>query len=183
MKKYVPLLITIGLLWIGSLIWFRNKFPKTIEKQSIPIIITKVDTVQTIPKWLIDSLSRLSKTTATTDTVQLWETRTIIKTDTLRDTIFIDVKAGNIQPILTLTTGKEFGDTGFVHTINVNTGEQAVSRFFTPGFLRAIEASDSTPRLFFEPFKVDTVTRRKSNLLSLLIAGSIGYTACSIKGN
>lgn len=153
MKQVILRLISVcGLVFLSFLAFgaLERAFKK--PKPVIPTIITRYDTVEVAPKWLVDSEKVWKKRKATTDTVNIIISNTIIA----HDTIYIGSDTANrprIWPVLEFHGGVRFGDTATVVTFSLHSGVRAASRVFTPGILTDIETdSSSIPRLTYAPF-------------------------------
>lgn len=150
--------------------------PKVIVKSGVPYIVTKHDTVETLPSWYTDSIKIWKSRPASTDTFTLTITNTIV------DTEYVPVNAPpenrpNLWPVLQFHGTASPGDTAVVSTFSVRNGNLAVSKVYSPGILTGIEADSNTvPRLTFAPFPEP----KKPSLLYKLKMIGIGYGACSI---
>ena len=129
-------------------------FPRrVVNKVEIPKIETVYDTVDRLPKWYKDSVDHWKRRKATTDTVPLVFTNTIV------DTEYVPVNAPpenrpDLCPVLSYHGGTRMADTAVVSSYSVRDGRLAVSRLFVPGILTDLEASmgNNIPRITFKPF-------------------------------
>lgn len=150
--------------------------PEKVYLSSVPYIVTKHDTTETLPSWYADSVKIWKSRPASTDTF------TLVVTNTVVDTEFIPVNAPaterpNLWPVLQYHGGAAFGDTAVVSTYSVRNGHLAISKVYSPGILTGIEAdSSNVPRLTYAPFPEP---KKPSFLYKLKMIG-IGYGACSI---
>lgn len=153
MKQVILRLISVVFLVFLSFLAFsalERAFKK--PKPQVPTIITRYDTVQVTPRWLNDSIKAWKSRKATTDTVNIIISNTIIS----HDTIYIGSDTANrprIWPVLEFHGGVRFGDTASIVTFSLHSGLRAASRVFTPGILTDIEAdTGSIPKLTYAPF-------------------------------
>lgn len=152
--KRLPLVAALVVITAILAVWAtRELWPRKVVEQSVPRIVTRYDTVPTLPEWYTDSVRHWKKRKYTTDTVPL------VLTETVVDTEYVPVtrppeERPNIWPLLRYSGGRSFGDTAVVTTFNLRDGKLAVSQLFIPGMLTAIDASDTlrTPRINYAPF-------------------------------
>ena len=150
--------------------------PKVIVESGVPYIVTKHDTVHTLPDWYKDSVRIWKQRATTTDTFNLVITNTII------DTEYVPVNAPpehrpNLWPLLEYHGPVARGDTAVVSTFSVRNGNLAVSKVYSPGILTGIEADSNTvPRLTFAPYPEP----KGPSLFYKLKMMGIGYGVCSI---
>ena len=167
---------------IGAVV-ARSCFPVTIVEPSIPNIVTKFDTVETLPAWFADSTEIWKRRGFTTDTINL------IVSETVVDTQFIPVTQGctaaavearpHLWPLLTYRGGTRFADTALVSTFDLRSGKLGLSKVFIPGILTAIEAdSNASPRFTFEPFP----KTKKTSVWTKLLWSGVGYGVCTVAG-
>jgi len=167
----VVLTVILTILVIKT--WFSGDSNQT---PTIPTIVTLFDTVETVPKWLNDSIKKWKKIVHTTDTVNL------VIQNTLIDTVFVPVNAPaeerpNLWPLLEYHGGASFGDTAIVTTFSVQTGQGAVSRIFIPGILTDVTTGASNvPQLRFEPFP----KRKGATVFQQLKLFGLGFGSCSL---
>lgn len=133
----------------------RMYLPKRITTNTtIPVIVTKYDTVAQTPKWLADSIKIWKKKVYSTDTIPLVINHTII------DTQFVPVgdttnhEVANIWPILSYHSKGGFGDTAIVTNFSLRSGKAIVSKVFVTGYLTDLTYRDSSniPVLSFKDF-------------------------------
>ncbi len=174
MWKFLSFVLLIAIV-IGIILHFLYPRIKEIEKV-IPVIETRYDTVSVTPKWLADSVKKWKKKVHTTDTVNIYESNTII------DTFYINVGTRDsartkIWPVFTYRSGANFGDSALIGTFNLQDGKGSISKFFVPGILVGITAdSNSMPRLDFEPFPKP----KKISLLEKLKYIGGGFAMCQV---
>lgn len=147
----------------------RELFPKRVQTNTqVPVIVTEYDTV--VVYRPPDTIK-----VATTDTINL------VLTETLVDTTVIQIpcepeERDNINPVLHLRMGKQFGDTSLVETFNLRTGTVTQSRIYTPGYLTGLDiTSNPVPRLDFTAFP-----RCNCSLFTKLTSGLVGFGACEV---
>lgn len=173
-------LVTLTAALTGFLVWeFIPRKPDTI---TIPVIKTVYDTVKVVPTWLNDSMRIWKSRKATTDTVELVISETIIDTQFLPITVGCDSSAIAARPkkwpILSYNSGGNFGDTAFVTVFDIRTGQLGASRVFTAGILTGIEAdSNTTPRITYKPFPS---TKRGATLWDKVKWTGVGFAGCSV---
>ena len=158
----VAALIGAGLVWLLK--------PAKQVPIPVPTIHTVYDTVRTPP----DTVVLRGPKVVTTDTVEL------VNRQTLHDTVQIAVNnpdttaRPNLWGILSLTVGKNRGDTTRTATFSVRSGKTTTSTVWTPGPLQGAWADSSgTPRLNFYPPPVCTVSLRDEGKYGLIGAGVI----------
>lgn len=146
--------------------------------QVVPQIVTRYDTVSSLPKWYQDSVDYWKKRKHTTDTVN------VVVSQTVYDTAYINVghdsmPAQPLWPLVRYDGTSKFGDTATVTTFDLRSGHLGISRIYQAGILTKIEVQENnpTPKLTFEPFPK---TKAGSSLLSKIGFGLVGYGACSI---
>lgn len=167
-------LIILGILGISLLV--REVFPKKETVIQPPLITTKYDTVQSVPKWLTDSLKKLERRKATRDTVE------VIITNTIYDTTFVNVSSDStlrpkVWPIHSYIGGTKYGDTAVVNTFSLRSGQGATSKVYITGILTGILMDTSSiPKLIFEPFPKP----KKPPIKGYIIGGLVGLGACAI---
>lgn len=179
MKKELGIVV---LTFVLTLFFVRAFFPRTkIITNTVPQIVTRYDTVESLPKWYADSLKKWKKTIHTTDTVNIYVTNTIVRT--LRDTMFVNVgpdttQRSKIWPIIAYHSGSHFGDSAVVSTFNLRSGIGSISKLFVPGILIAMDADsvNSYPKLTFAPFPPP----KKISLFTKIVYIGGGYGACSL---
>lgn len=153
MTNWKPVAVLLTVTAMTTALAVRTLWPKVVTEKSVPQIVTRHDTVRSLPEWYEDSVRYWKKRKYTTDTLNLTFTETIV------DTQYIPVNSPperrpNIWPMLTYRGSGKFGDTAIVSTFGLRTGNLAISKVFIPGMIVGIDASDSlqTPRLDFAPF-------------------------------
>lgn len=155
MKETLKLAILLSFCVIGG-IFLASKWlgEDNGPVRVIPTIVTRYDTVETLPKWWEDSVKKWKKKVYVTDTVNLLATHVVV------DTQYVPVDAPaeqrpDIHPLMYLNAGKgHFGDTVFTQTFSLKTGKTTLSKVFLPGIIVGIDANypSGTPRIDFEPF-------------------------------
>lgn len=172
MKNLTLVIVTFALAFLIVRQWF----PRTIVETSVPHIVTKYDTVTTLPRWFQDSLRIWKSRKPTTDTVNLVVTQTVV------DTEYVPVnnppeERPNVWPVLSYHGGDSFGDTAAVSTFDLRSGRLGLSKVFIPGILTDIEAdSNATPKLTFAPFP----KQKGPTLFQSLKLIGIGFGSCMV---
>lgn len=152
MKNWKPVAVLLLVTIATTVLAVRTLWPKVVTEKAVPRIVTIHDTVNTLPEWYEDSLRIWKRRKATTDTVELYYTNTVV------DTQYIPVnlppeERPQLWPVLSYHGTAKWGDTAVVSTYSVRNGNLAVSKAFIPGILTDIEANaNSEPKLNYAPF-------------------------------
>ena len=171
----LPWIKTLGPVLVGFYLAYMIFGGKAPQVLIIPRIITRYDTVEVTPKWLADSEKAWKKRKATTDTVNLVITNTVIVEKPINvgpDT----TQRPDLYPILEYHGGVRFGDTATVVTFSLRSGNRTVSRIFVPGILSDMTAdSVNVPKLTYQSFPAP---KRPSLLyrLKYILAGAALYS-------
>lgn len=154
MKNWKLIAVLMLVVAVTTALAVRTLWPKTVTVKSIPQIVTRYDTVPSVPEWYKDSVKYWKKRKYTTDTVNLEFTNTVV------DTQYIPVNAPpedrpDVWPLLSYHGGSKWGDTAVVSTYSLRSGNMAIAKVFVPGILVDIDAyrpDSTTPRLNYAPF-------------------------------
>ena len=174
MKKDLVLAVTVA---VTMFFVTREFFPRHIKETNvIPHIVTQYDTVERLPRWYADSVRQWKRRKATTDTVTLYVSSTVV------DTQYYPVEAPvadrpPLWPVLSYHGTASFGDTATVTSLDMRTGRLDISRPVIPGIHTDIEVGkDPEPKLTFAPFP----KQKGPSLLYKLKMIGIGFGSCSI---
>ena len=152
MTNWKPVAVLLAVTIVTTALAVRTLWPKVVTEKSVPQIVTEYDTVDALPKWYEDSVRIWKRRKATTDTIELYYTNTVV------DTQYIPVNSPpenrpELWPVLSYHGSAKFGDTAVVSTYSVRNGNLGVSKAFVPGILTDIEAhANSRPKLTYAPF-------------------------------
>lgn len=155
-----------------SIFLYKQFFPSPIPPPNIPIIVTKTDTVHSVPSWLDDSIKVWKKIKYITDTFNLTKIVTVV------DTQLIPVNAPpELRPKLNpLLSYHSRDNNATVRTYSLQTGSEAISSIYNPGYVTDIEVdSNLVPRMNFKPFPV-----YHPSLWTKLEFFGLGFGSCSI---
>lgn len=149
--KYIFYILILILACLG----FRELFPKrtVIHSTSIPVVITKYDTIIKL------QLDTIFKTKSITDTQNIFTQVTRI------DTVFFNspINSQNPQftrdstehfPIFAYQASDTFGGSGYILTKSDKNTSGYKSQFVTTGCLTSLYATGPTPQMTFTPFKI-----------------------------
>lgn len=154
MKNWKAVAILLLVTIVTTVVAVRTLWPRVVTKPSIPSIVTRYDTVHSLPQWFQDSVRQWKKRKYTTDTVNLYYTNTVVDTQYVPVNLPPEARP-DTWPLLSYHGGSKWGDTAVVTTYSLRTGNASISRVFIPGILTDIDAyrPDSTmPRLNYVPF-------------------------------
>ena len=168
-------LLVAGVTALAVRMWW----PRTIHnREVVPTIVTRHDTVKIVPQWFKDSVKVWSKRRHTTDTLILTTTVTLIDTVTVRVPVNLPPEERpNLWPITLVRAGTRFGDTVVSQTFSLQSGQLGIARTFQPGMLTAVEwDSVAAPKFTFAPFPKP----KGPGLWHNLKVGALGYGACSV---
>lgn len=187
MKETLKLAILLSISTVTAFFIGKELFPreKEVEKK-VPVIRTEYDTVEVRPAWLEDSIKKWKKTVYTTDTINLTPIQIVINDAKIPINAPAEQRP-RINPLLSYSGGRAFGDTALVRTFNLQDGTESVSKIYVPGILTAIDAEvdNPTPRLNFEPYppkeRHNWFYPVKHILMGAGIGSAIGFGACVIK--
>lgn len=178
MKKEL-VLVGGAVVLTAALMW--EFMPKRTVEKIIPNIITQHDTVSVdkLPDWYTDSVKKWKKRIHTTDTINIYVTNTIIRSDTIKQFVYVGSdtsKRPNLWPVISYHGGSRFGDTAIVTTFSLRAGIGSVSRVFIPGILTAIDVDSGKPypSLTYVPFPKP----KSPSLFYKVKMIAIGYGSC-----
>ena len=175
MGKYLLLVIVTALTTAFAV---REFLPRTLrETKTIPVIVPKYDTVETLPKWYKDSVRYWKKRTHTTDTIPLLISSTIVAAAPINISATPSERP-DIWPLLDYSGGTRRGDTAIIGSLSLRSGRVAIHKFYIPGILTGIhtDSANSVPKLDFAPFPEP----KKPSLLYKVKMIGIGFGACTI---
>lgn len=175
MSKYLFLVV---ITFLTTAFAVREFFPRTVkETTTIPVIVPKYDTVETLPKWYKDSVEHWKKRKHTTDTLPVLVTSTVVASAPI-NVIASPEQRPDIWPVLDFSGGTRLGDTAIIGSLSLRSGRVALSKFYIPGILTGIhmDSANSVPKLDFASFPEP----KKPSLLYKLKMVGIGFGACTI---
>src|SRR4051812_46835039 len=104
MKNWKPVAVLLLVTALTTALAVRTLWPKVVTEKSVPQIVTRYDTVPSVPRWYADSVRYWKKRKYTTGTVNLGFSETIV------DTQYIPVNAPpetrpDVWPLLNYSGG------------------------------------------------------------------------------
>jgi len=170
MVALVALVVLIAVFWLG-----RCTGP---AKFVMPTIVTVHDTTPGLSRTDTLRLTRIQKIVEE-KTANVLVRETVVKVDTVRDSIFLRDTLPINYYVSDLLAGQRLGESTFVHTVRSD-GQRGINTYFTLGPILAIEAGpDPAPRIRFGTFP----KKHHGLVTDILISGvsaSAGFAACEI---
>lgn len=154
MKNWKLVAVLMLVVIVTTVIAVRTLWPKVVTEKSVPQIVTRYDTLRSVPSWYADSVHYWKKRKYTTDTLNLYWTNTVM------DTQYVPVNfppedRPDVWPLLSYHGSDKFGDTAVVSTYSLRSGNMAIAKVFIPGILTDIDAyhpDGTAPKLNYRPF-------------------------------
>lgn len=166
------------LVLVGGLVLFGLGRCTASHEVVMGPIVTVHDTIPGLTKFDTAWVDKVRKVIVH-DTINKLIRETVVRVDSVRDSIFIHDTLPQTYYVADLLAGQKMGDSTRILTVRGD-GQRGISTFFTTGPILAIQAGrEPAPRIQFGEFP----RKRHGILTDILIvgvAGTAGFAACEV---